>query len=94
MFDIERVDDGKLQLRGRFDASRERAAKRVLDRVEGSCTLDCQELTYISSAGLGVLVALQLRLSKHGEELKLVNLNPHIRELFKLSGLDTVILIE
>lgn len=94
MFDIERVDNGELRLRGRFDASREPEAKRVLDGIEGSCTLDCQELTYISSAGLGVLVALQMRLSKQGEELKIVKLNPHIREIFRLSGLDTVIRIE
>lgn len=94
MFHIERVDDSKFLLRGRFDASRQQHAKQVLDQIEGSCTLDCEELTYISSAGLGLLVALQMRLSERGEELKLVNLNPHIRELFKLSGLDTVIRIE
>lgn len=94
MFHIERVDDEKLRLRGRFDASRVEEAKRLLDRIDSSCTLDCEELTYISSAGLGVLVAVQLRLAKEGEGLKLVKLSPHIRELFRIVGLDDLIQIE
>lgn len=94
MFDIQRVDSDRLRLLGRFDAARAPAARRALERIEGSCTLDCQELTYISSAGLGLLVALQMRLAKDGEQLRVVNLSPHIRELFELTGLHTVIQIE
>lgn len=94
MFEIERVDDGTIRLAGRFDASQEKEAKRVFDQVERSCTLDFAELTYISSAGLGLMVALQQRLAGRGEALRLINVNPHIRELFRLSGLDSVIQIE
>jgi len=94
MFDIERVDSGTVRLRGRFDAARAPEAKRVLERIEGSCTLDCEELTYISSAGLGILVAVQVRLSEEDAQLKVVNLSPHLRELFELTGLHTVIHIE
>ena len=44
--------------------------------------------------GRGLLVALQLRLAKKGESVRLVHLSPHIRELFRLSGLDSVVPIE
>jgi anti-sigma B factor antagonist len=91
MFELERVDSQRIRLKGRFDAAQEARVKDVLDQVPGSVTLDCEELTYISSAGLGVLVATQLRLSKQGGELRLTRVNAHIQELLKLSGLDRVI---
>lgn len=94
MFSIEQADDGRLVLSGRFDASQEERAREILDAVEGDCVLDCQELSYISSSGLGLLVALQVRLSKQGQAARLIHVNPHIRELLQLSGLDTVFEIE
>jgi anti-sigma B factor antagonist len=90
MFEIESRSSDRIVLRGRFDAAQEERAREVLDRVAGSCTLDLEELTYISSAGLGLLVALQLRLSKRGAGVTLAHVNPHIRELLRLSGLDQV----
>lgn len=94
MFEIERVDRGTLRLRGRFDAAQAPEARRVLEHIEGSHVLDCEELSYISSAGLGILVGLQLRLSKDDERVQIVNLSPHLRELFELTGLDDVLSIE
>lgn len=94
MFEIERTEFDRVRMRGRFDAAQEEKAQRVFDRIDTSCRIDFEELTYISSLGLGLLVALQQRLAERGEEVVLVNVNPHIRELLKLSGLDTVITIE
>jgi anti-anti-sigma factor len=90
MFEIELESAERIVLRGTFDAAQEERARQVLDRVTGSCTLDLQELRFISSAGLGLLVALHLRLSKRGEAVTLVNVKSHVRELLKLSGLDQV----
>ncbi len=89
-FEIEGVDSDRLVLRGRFDASRETYAREVFDRIEGSCVLDFEELDYISSAGLGLLVALQLRLDRQGHRVTLANVNPHIQELLRLAGLDSI----
>lgn len=89
-FEIERVADDRFELRGRFDASREAHVRGVFDQIERSCVLDFEELTYISSAGLGLLVALQLRLDDEGHEVTLTNVNPHIRELLRLAGLDSI----
>lgn len=90
MFDIDWSDDGRVRLKGRFDASQVEPAAAVFATISTSCTLDCSELSYISSAGLGLLFATQKRLVNQGHELSLVALNPHIREIFKIAGFDHI----
>ena len=97
-FEIDRVEgeaaEGeRYELRGRFDASRESEVREILEAVGGSCVLDFRDLHYISSAGLGLLVALQLRLDKQGQGVTLTNVNPHIRELLRLAGLDSIFVV-
>ncbi len=41
-------------------------------------TLDLEKLDYIDSSGLGYIVTLHERLEKNGQELVLVNLQPHV----------------
>ena len=93
MFEISRNDDGVIALQGRFDASEVQAARTVLDTIVASCTLDFAELKYISSAGLGLLFATQKRLVDTGNALRLINLNPHIREIFQIAGFDNIFVI-
>ena len=57
-------------------------------------TLDCSELEYISSAGLGVLLKTQKRLLATGGKLRLVGLKPHLRDIFTYSGFDQLFEIE
>jgi len=90
MLEISTSDDGTIRLRGRFDAAQVEGAAPVFDRVRDSCTVDCSELSYISSAGLGLLFATQRRLVDAGKGLRLANLNPHIREVFRIAGFDRV----
>jgi len=90
MLEIARNDDGVISLQGRFDASQVEAARTVFNTIAESCTLDFGELTYISSAGLGLLFATQKRLVDTGSALRLINLNPHIREIFQIAGFDNI----
>lgn len=94
MFEITTTDDGTIRLSGRFDASQLKAAEAVFGRVSDSCVLDFSELSYISSAGLGLLFATQRRLVDAGKGFRLVNLNPHIREIFQIAGFDRIFEIE
>jgi len=94
MLEITTGDDGTIRLQGRLDASQVSAASAVFARVNGDCTVDFSELTYISSAGLGLLFATQRRLVDGGKGLRLVNLNPHIREIFQIAGFDRIFEIE
>jgi anti-anti-sigma factor len=94
MFEIKRNDDGNVSLHGRLDASQVDNARKVLDELTESCTIDFSELSYIASAGLGLLFGTQKRLVDGGGGLTLVNLSPHIREIFQIAGFDHIFTIE
>lgn len=94
MFEINRDADGTVHLHGRFDAAQIAAAKEVLSLADDSCVVDFAGLSYISSAGLGLLFATQKRLVDTGATLTLTNLNPHIREVFRIAGFDTIFPID
>jgi len=94
MFEIGKSEDGAIHISGRFDASRVPEVEAVFDRVTGSCTVDLGALEYISSAGLGVLLAAHKRLSEAGGGLRLRNLTKLVRDVFKYSRLDTIFTIE
>ena len=52
--------------------------------------VDFGELKCISSAGLGLLLATQKRLIDKGERLQIVNMTPHIRDIFTIAGFDFI----
>jgi anti-sigma B factor antagonist len=88
MLAIDYGPDGVVVVAGRLDAAQAPAAQAFLDRVEGTATLDCTGLDYISSAGLGVLLKTQKRLLATGGKLRLVGLNRHLQDIFGYSGFD------
>ena len=94
MFEIWLSDDGTIFVKGRLDAAQAGKAKAFLDSVTESCNIDMGQLDYISSAGLGLLLATFKRLKDDGKELALRNLNQHIFRIFHISGLDKVFNIE
>jgi anti-anti-sigma factor len=94
MFEIQRGAAGEFLLLGRLDASQVERVREELKSAQGSCVVDFAGLDYISSAGMGVLLGAQKRLSDSGASLKLVNLYRHIREIFRIAGFDRVFLIE
>ena len=56
-------------------------------------TFDLGNLEYITSAGLRVMLVAQ-RSIKYGGTMKVVNTNEIVREVFKVTGLDSVVTIE
>lgn len=94
MFTIDFGAGGVVVISGRLDASQCPAAQAFLDRVQGTVTLDCRGLEYISSAGLGVLLKTQKRLMPASGKLRLAGLSRHMREIFQYSGFDQIFEIE
>jgi len=94
MFDIRLQEDGTVQLSGRLDASQAETARVVFESITDSTTVDFEHLAYISSAGLGVLIATQRRLADAGHEIKIRNLNRHLAELFDIAGFPEIFDIE
>ena len=93
MLEIERRADGSLALAGRLDAAQAPKLQAALDALSGPATLDFARLEYVSSAGLGVLLKTQKRLGA-GAGLSLVNVNPHVLDVFRYSGFDQIFRIE
>jgi anti-sigma B factor antagonist len=86
--------DGRVAFSGRLDASQAAAAQAALDALSGVVVLDCQGLDYLASAGLGVLLKTQKRLTAQGGRLRLVGVRPALRDIFSYSGFDQIFEIE
>jgi anti-sigma B factor antagonist len=50
--------------------------------------LDLSRVSYLDSSGLGMLVLLRKRLARCGEVVTLVDVQPHVRRIFDVTGLD------
>jgi anti-sigma B factor antagonist len=94
MLTIEFGADGTVAIVGRLDAAQSPTAQSFLDRVQGTVTLDCRGLEYISSAGLGVLLKTHKRLLASGGKLRLAGVNRHLRDILQYSGFDQIFEIE
>ena len=94
MLSIEDGAGGNVVISGRLDAAEAPAAQAFLDLRDGTVTLDCAGLDYISSAGLGVLLKTQKRLLASNGKLRLAGLKPHLIDIFTYSGFDQLFEIE
>ena len=94
MFEMTTGEDGTVRLKGRLDAAQVERHTAEFEELASSCVLDFAELEYISSAGLGALFATHKRLMETGAGLTIVNLKPHIRELFRIAGFDRIFAID
>ena len=94
MLAIDYGQDGAVVIAGRLDAAQAPAAQSFLDGIQGTVTLDCTQLEYISSAGLGVLLKTQKRLLGAAGGLRLAGLKPHIKDVFVYSGFDQLFEID
>jgi anti-anti-sigma factor len=90
MFDVKMLDNGEVAFLGRLDAAQAEKADDVLGRITTSKVINFTGLEYISSAGLGVLLAHQKRLREAGFALTLVNVNKYIRDIFMYTGFDNI----
>lgn len=94
MFEIQKGANHELILSGRFDASQVDKAKPIFAAVSEDTIVNFAKLIYISSAGLGILLATQKRLMERGQALRLININSHIKDVFRFSGFDQIFDIE
>jgi anti-sigma B factor antagonist len=94
MLAIDFGAQGVVVISGRLDAAEASAAQVFLDATKGTVTLDCSELEYISSAGLGVLLKTQKRLLAASGKLRLTGVNRHLQDIFRYSGFDKIFEVE
>ena len=86
-----------IALEGRMDITTapdlEQVVNTSLDGVTG-LVIDCAKLTYISSAGLRVLLLAQKKMSRQGGSMKVIHINDIVMEVFVAMGLADIMTIE
>lgn len=80
-----------LKLEGRLDTNTapelEEAVKELLEKEElKNLTLDMENITYLSSAGLRVLLSTQKKINLLQGELIIANANKTLKEVFEITG--------
>jgi anti-sigma B factor antagonist len=93
----KKIDGTKLniELEGRLDTNTSKELEvELLPSLVGidSVVLDFQNLVYVSSAGLRVLLSAQKVMNKQGE-MTLMNVNDMIMEVFEITGFVNVLKI-
>lgn len=80
-----------LSLKGRLDAAtstllEEKLLDLINSKNERRIVIDFQQLDYISSAGLRVLLMAAKILKSENGKLVLASLKEHLKEIFKITG--------
>ncbi len=94
MLDIIFHESGEIHLNGWFDATQTDKARAAFESVIDSCVIDMKDLEYMSSAGLGILLVTAQRVDRNGGRITLRNVNPNIRRILAISGMDRIFVIE
>ena len=85
-------------LAGRLDAGATKTAEDGFNAALGSgaphLAIDMSKLDYISSAGLRVLLMLAKKVQQAQGRVALCGLAPNVREVFSVSGFDTIFSIQ
>ncbi len=86
----ERDSVNVLELKGYLDAHTapklEEAFQDLLNSQRFNIVVNCRELSYISSAGLGVFMAFIEDVRKNRGDIKLSNMTPKVFNVFDLLG--------
>lgn len=56
--------------------------------------LNCSELEYIDSTGLGALVAIVKKVRQYDGNIHIIGIKPNVAKVFKITNLDKVFIIE
>ena len=97
---IRKTRDGDtllLALEGRLDTTTAPQLQEALipefDQVKNIC-LDFEELIYVSSAGLRVILMGEKTAQKKGAEMTLINVSEEILEIFEMTGFSDILHIK
>ena len=89
--------DLTLLVEGRIDTLTSQDLETEINEEIGkfdSLIIDFENVEYISSAGLRVLIATQKKLKSTDTPMVIKNVNETINEIFRMSGFDKILKIE
>ena len=82
-----------LKVSGRVDTSNSNQLDEATKDIKEDefLVLDFQDLEYLSSVGLRILLSLKKRLK---DNIKIININAFIKEVFEMTGFSDIFTIE
>lgn len=85
-----------VDLQGDLDISSNKELKEKVNSVEGikKIIINCENLSYVDSTGLGAFISIYKHIKEKGEGLVIRGLKPHIKKIFLITDLDKVFEIE
>lgn len=82
-------------LEGDLDASSaillDESIRQALEQQPDWLWIDCDQLVYISSAGIGVFVSYLEDIERQNTRLALIHVNPVVQNVFRMLGLDDLV---
>lgn len=94
----EEQDQWTIKLSGEMDINSSDEVKQelqdIIDQNIADIEIDCEELSYIDSTGIGVLIGILKKIKKSDKKIVLKNTKDNIRRLFNITGLDKIFIIE
>lgn len=92
------VDAVKINLIGEVDIYTAQSLKEklysIIDEVNMDLRIDCSELNYIDSTGLGIFVGALKKAKQNDKKIYITNLKENIKKLFLITGLDKLFILE
>lgn len=87
-------DFAVIKLDGAVDAHTapqfEDAVQKVIDDGQNKIVVDCEKLTYISSAGLGVFMGFVEEVREAGGDIKICGLSEKVKQPFEILGFESL----
>lgn len=83
-----------ISINGRLDASTANSLEESLEpfnqQQKIKLVVNCEQLEYISSAGLRVLLACAKQFQKNHSRISLTTLNANVKQVFEISGFTSI----
>lgn len=91
-------DSVRLSLSGEVDIYTSQELKEnlysIVEKNQTDLIIDCRELNYIDSTGLGIFVGALKKAKQYDRKMVITGLKDNIKKLFIITGLDKVFTIE
>ncbi|RDY25593.1 anti-sigma factor antagonist [Romboutsia weinsteinii] len=94
----DQINVWEVNLAGELDVS---TAEKLKEHLHGltdqeivDMKINLEELEYIDSTGLGVMIGVLKKLRADGKEIYIVNPRSNVRKIFTITGLDKIFKVE
>lgn len=92
---VKNIEGGKATfvVKGCLDTTTSPEMQAAIDAIDATVTeltFDFSPLEYISSAGLRVMLMANKKMTAGGGKMRLVGLNPSVREVFDMTGFSDI----